>query len=97
MRKILVTIAMLCLSVSAARCSPAGPPVDPSHVKATCAEACTNARKRCDPEVLKPKGAATCEDACTNAASNAVAFNTGCIASAPSCDAVRLCASAPTH
>lgn len=57
----------------------------------TCADACSNARKLCGPEELKPARAGTCEDVCRNTVQNGVDFRVDCLATAPSCDDVRSC------
>lgn len=97
-------IKVLSILVLCTACGPTPPPKPvptpvPAAGDATCAEACTTAKKLrdangaasgCKVADPTPKGA-TCEQVCQNALDEGIAWPTWCISQATSCDAIHNC------
>ena len=91
MRRSLFLVVAWLVFFAPVSCAPKPEPREPIIVgKATCSQACENARKVCDATYLKPR-TGTCEEACSNAEANAMDFRTTCLANARSCSAAKDC------
>lgn len=85
----LAFVVVLCAAAGLVGCN-AEPEVPSAYSRTTCARACTNARRLCGPEALKPS-TGTCEDVCRVSEQGGGDYRTGCLSAAKTCERIGVC------